>query len=81
MHLHDRAGTLASTLIYDSWCDSFEDSLFSLASNYGDLELLAQLVNTRESSLSIDVMNVHTKANWDKRLCFVCDCSSDLSVI
>ena len=37
-----------------------EDSLFSLASSYGDLELLAQLVNTRESSLSINVMNVAT---------------------
>ena len=32
------------------------------ASSYGDLQLLAQLVNTR-SHLSINIMNVHTQAN------------------
>ena len=40
---------------YDSPCDS----LFSLASSYGDLQLLAQLVNTR-SHLSINIMNTYT---------------------
>ena len=30
--------------------------------SYGDLQLLAQLVNTR-SHLSIIIMNVHTQAN------------------
>ena len=29
------------------------------------LKLLAQMVNTTESSLSINIMNVHTQANWD----------------
>ena len=37
-------------------------SLFSLASSYGDLQLLAQLVNTK-SHLSINIMNVHTQVN------------------
>ena len=46
--------------------DSFENLLLSSASSYRDLELLTQLVNTRESSLSINIMNVHTQANWDK---------------
>ena len=45
--------------------DSQYDSLFSLASSYGDLDLLAQLVNTR-SHLSINIMNAHMQANWDK---------------
>ena len=31
----------------------------------GTLEPLAQLVNARESYLSIKVMSVHTQANWD----------------
>ena len=48
---------------------------------YGDLELLAQLVNTRRNNLSINIMNVLTQANWDKWLCFAQNCSSDLPLL
>ena len=42
-----------------------------MASSIGDLELLAQLVNTR-SHLSTNIMNVRTQANWDKWMIVLC---------
>ena len=44
------------------------------------LELLAQLVKTRESFFSINY-NECTEANWDKWLWFVYNCSCDFPVM
>ena len=47
--------------INDLCCTQISGYDWQVAS-YGDLQLLAQLVNTR-SHLSINIMNVHTQAN------------------
>ena len=76
---HWAALLLAKSEIH--YYNSQHDSLFSLATSYGDLGLLAQLVNTRRNHLSINIMNVLTQANWDKWLCFAQNCSSDLPLL